>query len=87
MISAKDLVDELGGVRGITLGAVLVVCSYVAASRYVETVEERIGDAHKRIAELEKARQRFEAFEQARREFKREYQIRHTVDGLGVEDE
>ena len=87
MISAKDLIDELGGVRGITLGAVLVVCSYVAASRYVETVEERIGDAHKRIAELEKARQRFEAFEQARREFKREYQIRHTVDGLGVEDE
>lgn len=69
------------------MGAVLVVCSYVAASRYVETVEERIGDAHKRIAELEKARQRFEAFEQARREFKREYQIRHTVDGMGVEDE
>ena len=87
MISAKDLIDELGGVRGITLGAVLVVCSYVAASRYVETVEERIGDAHKRIAELEKARQRFESFEQARREFKREYQIRHTVDGMGVEDE
>ena len=87
MISAKELVDELGGVRGITLGAVLVVCSYVAASRYVETVEERLSDAHKRIAELEKARQRFEAFEQARKEFRHEYKARHTVDGMGVDDE
>lgn len=87
MVTLKDLLDDLGGGRSVALGSVLVVCCYVAASRYVETVEERLSDAHHRIAELEKARQRFEAFEQARKEFKREYQNRHTVDGLGVDDE
>jgi len=87
MISAKDLIDELGGIRGITLGSILVVCSYVAASRYVETVEERLADADKRIEELEKKGQRFDAIEAARKEWRLEHPINRTVDGQRADDE
>ncbi len=65
MVSIKDLVDELGGGRSVGLGAVLVVCCYVAASRYVDTVESRLADIEARTRSLEAAKQRFDAFESA----------------------
>ena len=65
MASIKELVDELGGGRSLSLGAVLVVCCYVAASRYVETVEARITDHSARIQNLEAAKQRYDGFEAA----------------------
>ena len=63
MIAIKDLINELGGGRSITLGAVLVVCSYVAASRYVDSVEERLEALNREVSILKEAKIRFDAFE------------------------
>lgn len=62
----KELIDELGGGRSVSLGAVLVMCCYVAANRYVETVEERLADLTRRVAVLEK----HDIEAQARREYR-----------------
>jgi len=61
----KELIDELGGGRSVSLGAVLVMCCYVAANRYVETVEERLADLTRRVVALEK----HDIEAQARREY------------------
>lgn len=55
MTLLKELIDDLGGGRSLSLGAVLVVCCYVAANRYVETVEERLHARDSRVTALEKA--------------------------------
>ena len=69
MTNFKDLVDDLGGVRSVTLGTVLVVCCYVAANRYVETIEARLADIEARTRTLEAAKQRLDAFESSGRRF------------------
>ena len=62
----KELVDDLGGGRSVTLGAVLVVCCYVAASRYVETIEARLSDLEGRLKVVE----RHDIEDQARRNWR-----------------
>ena len=69
MVSIKALIDELGGGRSVALGAVLVVCVYVAADSWVESVEARFRDINERIRPLEAAQQRSEAFEHASTRF------------------
>lgn len=53
MTALKELVDDLGGGRSLSLGAVLIVCCYVAANRYVETIEERLTSLDRRLTSIE----------------------------------
>jgi len=85
MISLKDLIGELGGGRSVAMGGVLICCSFVAADRYVDSVETRLAgtDARfekqdARIRELEAAKQRLDGFESAGGRFT-------SNDGQGLE--
>ena len=63
MVSIKELLDELGGGRSLTLGAVVSILVYVAASRYVEDQAEWRRQVDRRIAELEAEAIRWRVFE------------------------
>ena len=69
MVSIRELISDLGGGRSVAMGSIVVVCCYVAASRYVDTVEARIADLEARTRVLEAAKQRFDAFESTGRRF------------------
>lgn len=62
-----------GGGRSLSLGACLVVACYVAADRYVETVEEKFRELDRRLTAVEaashqgEARDRFEGADVERR--------------------
>ena len=81
MVSIKELLDDLGGGRSVTLGAVLVVCVYVAADRYVGTVEARLADIETRTRALEAAKARFDAYEPSSSE--RISRLERRVDSRG----
>ena len=41
MIALKELLDDIGG-KNLTVGAILLVVSWVASSRYISSIEERL---------------------------------------------
>jgi len=61
MIILKDLIDELGGLRSVGLGALLLVFLYVAANRYFESIETRLSGLDTSVKQLEAKQQRDDA--------------------------
>ncbi len=53
MTALKGIIDDLGGGKSLSLGAVLCVLVYVGSSEYVASVERRLDTLHVQYIELE----------------------------------
>lgn len=53
MIDLRELISDLGGGKSLGLGALLLLLLYVAASKYVDTVEARFSALREQILRLE----------------------------------
>ena len=62
MAALKELLDELGGSRGLTLGSILVVCVYVASDHYIQEIEAFKSRTEGRVASLERIAAQYETW-------------------------